>query len=73
MAKLTKEQRIIRHLEDYGTINCIEAFGYYQIYGLSSYIQRLATKGYSFNKKNITVVNRYGEKHKIIQYSFAKG
>jgi hypothetical protein len=67
--KLSQEQMVLRHLKDYGTINCIEAYGFYSIHKLANTIHALKRRGYEFSCKQITVVNRYGEKHRIGEYS----
>ena len=66
---LTKEEKVLRHIQDYGTLNCIEAFGHYSITQLHGIIHHLKRKGYEFVNKQITVTNRYGEKHRIAEYS----
>jgi hypothetical protein len=67
--KLSQEQMVLRHLKDYGTLNCIEAYGYYNIHKLSNTMHALKRKGYKFVRKQIVVKNRYGEKHRVASYS----
>lgn len=67
--KLSQEQMVLRHLKDFGTINCIEAYAHYSIHKLANTIYALKRRGYEFACKQIVVKNRYGEKHRIAEYS----
>ena len=53
--------RIIRHLEDYGSITSLEAMKEYGIMRLASRITDLKRKGYKIASETVSGENRYGE------------
>ena len=57
----TQCERILRHLNDFGTITSREAMMEYGIYRLASRISDLKKQGYTFNVSFKTEKNRYGE------------
>lgn len=59
--KLTQCQRIVRHLEDYGSINPLEAMVEYGIMRLASRINDLKNQGYLISTNIVKGNNRYGE------------
>lgn len=59
--KLTQCDRILRHLEDYGSINPLEAISEYGIMRLASRITDLKQKGYLISTRMVKGKNRYGE------------
>lgn len=61
MAKLTQCDRILRHLEDYGSITSLEAVNEYGIMRLASRINDLKTQGVAIVSERATGKNRYGE------------
>ena len=67
--KLSHEKMVLRHLKDYGTLNCAEAFTFYNIHKLQDAIFKLKCKGYKFTRKYVFITNLYGEKHRIAEYS----
>lgn len=67
--KITQCDRIIRHLNDYGSITTLDAFNEYGITRLASRICDLRKSGYDINKRFETSYNRYGEKVSYIRYS----
>lgn len=67
--KLSQEQMVLRHLKDYSSLNCVEAFAFYSITQLHAVIHRLKAKGYNFSCTTKRLKNRYGEKHRIASYS----
>ena len=58
---MTQNDKIIRHLHDYGSITPIEAFNEYGIMRLASRVCDLKKKGYDIRSKSTKSVNRYGE------------
>ena len=58
---MTQCERIIRHLEDYGTITSLEAIVEYGILRLASRINDLKRQGYAISSETQTGKNRYGE------------
>lgn len=65
---MTQCERIIRHLNDYGTITSREAMLEYGIYRLASRIADLKKQGYKFDVSFDTRKNRYGEKTSFAVY-----
>lgn len=61
MAKLTQCERIIRHLEDFGSITSLEAVNEYGIMRLASRINDLKGMGYAILSERVTGKNRYNE------------
>jgi hypothetical protein len=70
---MTQIERILSHLEEHGSITALEAINEYGIMRLASRISDLKRKGYNIKSKNVTVMNRYGEKCSIKQYSIERG
>lgn len=69
--KVTQCDKILRHLNDYGTINPLEALGQYGIMRLASRITDLKRRGYSFIKVTKKSKNRYGETVRYAEYRLA--
>lgn len=61
MKKMTQEQRVLRHLQEYGTITSFEAFREYGITRLSAVIYLLRKRGHNITSTNTKCVNRYDE------------
>ena len=59
--KMTQCDRILRHLEDLGSITSLEAIRDYGIYRLASRITDLKKRGYYIISETKTGSNRYGE------------
>ena len=66
---MTQGQRIIRYIEDYGSITPYEAFRDLGITKLATRISELISSGMEFNKVIETGVNRYGEQIRYMRYS----
>ncbi len=60
--KITQCDRVLRHLEDYGTITTLEAITEYGILRLASRINDLKRRGIAISSEIKTGNNRYGEK-----------
>ena len=71
MAKLTQCQRIIRHLEDFGSITSLEAVTEYGIMRLASRINDLKGMGYPILSERATGKNRYEEPTSYSVYRLA--
>lgn len=61
MAKLTQCDRVLRHLEDFGSITSLEAMTEYGIMRLASRIADLKAQGYAIESERVTGKNRYEE------------
>lgn len=59
--KMTQCDRIIRHMQDYGSISSMEAIQEYGILRLASRISDLREQGYDIVSETKTGKNRYGE------------
>lgn len=57
---MTQCERIIRHLEDFGTITSAIAMEEYGIYRLASRISDLKKQGVPIKTEMIKIKNRYG-------------
>lgn len=60
--KLTQCDRILRHLNDHGSITSLEAITEYGILRLASRINDLRRRGYNIVSTSVTGENRYNEK-----------
>ena len=66
-------QRIIRYLDDYGSITSREAMNEYGIMRLASRISDLRRRGYAIKSEMVEWRNRYGEKTYYKKYSKGEG
>ena len=69
---MKQTERIVRHLELFGTITSAEAMGEYGIYRLASRISDLKKMGYDIEKETIKGKNRFGEPTHFARYSLRK-
>lgn len=65
-------QRIIRHLQMFGSITALEAMQEYGIMRLAARIADLKKKGYKFKHERIGSINRFGEKVYFTKYILVK-
>lgn len=66
---MTQNERVLRHLEDYGSITSLEAMKEYGIMRLASRISDLKRQGVVIEKEMVTAQNRYGEPTSFARYS----
>lgn len=59
---MTQNERILRHLQDFGSITSAEAITEYGIMRLASRVNDLRRNGTNIVSEYVTGVNRYGEK-----------
>ena len=59
---MTQDERVLRHLKDYGSITSWEAITEYGITRISAVIHRLRKDGYKISTEFKTSQNRYGDK-----------
>ena len=69
---MTQCERILRHMEDYGSISSLEAVNEYGIMRLASRISDLKRMGVPINKETVKGKNRYGEATSYARYSLQK-
>ena len=65
---MTQQERIVKYLDEFGTITALEAMRDLGVYRLASRIYDIKEQGIDIDKKMIQVSNRYGEYTKIAQY-----
>lgn len=66
---MTQCEKIIRHMEDFGSITALEAMQEYGIMRLASRISDLKKAGVPIQKETISGKNRYGEPTSYARYS----
>ena len=65
---MTQRERVLRHLQDYGSITPVEAMAEYGIMRLGARIWDLKRQGHVIFTERETGVNRYGEKTAYARY-----
>lgn len=70
---MTQCERIIRHLEDYGSITSATAMEEYGIMRLASRISDLKKQGVSIKTETVSGKNRYGEQTSYAKFSLGGG
>ena len=70
---MTQCERILRHMEDYGSISSLEAVNEYGIMRLASRISDLKRVGVLISKETVKGKNRYGEATSYARYSLDSG
>ena len=66
---MTQCERILRHLQDYGSITQAEAVTEYGCYRLGARIWDLKAQGVPIRSETVTGKNRYGERTCFARYS----
>ena len=66
---MTQKQRIIRHLNDKGSITALEAMKEYGIMRLTSRVSELKDEGYKIRSEFVSSMNRYNEPVSFSKYS----
>lgn len=66
---MTQTDRVLRHLEDYGSITSLIAMREYGIMRLASRISDLKKRGVPIRKETVRGKNRYGEPTRYAKYS----
>lgn len=69
--KPTQNQRILKYIDEFGSITQLEALRDLGVMRLASRISDLKSLGYPIVSKTEAVKNRYGEACHIKRYSFA--
>lgn len=70
---MTQIERVVRHIEDYGSITSLEAMREYGIMRLASRINDMRELGYPIASHLEHGKNRYGEPTRYSRYYFEKG
>lgn len=66
---MTQNEKILRHLRDYGSITSMEAFTEYGCTRLSARIKDLRDAGHPIKSSRETAQNRYGDKVSFARYT----
>lgn len=66
---MTQNERILRHLHDFGSITALEAMQEYSCMRLSARIDELKRAGYQIDRKMEQSKNRYGERVTYARYT----
>ena len=69
---MTQEQKVLRHLQELGSITSWEAIMEYGITRLSAKIFNLRKQGYEIEKEYVTTKNRFGEYCTFAKYMLRK-
>lgn len=69
---MTQCERILRHLQDYGSITQAEAVTEYSCYRLGARIWDLKAQGIPIRSERVTGKNRYDEPVSFSRYSIVK-
>ena len=65
---MTQEERLEKHLKEFGHINPLEAWVSLGIYRLSSAVHNLRKKGIKIETKTTNVTNQFGETCHVAKY-----
>ena len=65
---MTQCERILRHLQDYGSITSLEAMQEYGIMRLASRISDMKKSGVAIRTETVSGKNRYGEATSFSRY-----
>lgn len=68
----TQCSRLVRYMQDFGSITQMEAISQLGIMRLASRISELKKNGYAINKQMVKGKNRYGESVSWASYSLAE-
>tara|TARA_R110001606_G_scaffold392389_1_gene561266 strand:+ start:215 stop:445 length:231 start_codon:yes stop_codon:yes gene_type:complete len=70
--KLNQKEKVIRHLNEYGTITPLDAFRDYGMMRLAAVIFNLKEDGYDIDSAMVSASNRFGEKVNFSEYKLNK-
>lgn len=70
---MTQTQRVLRHLEDYGSITQMDAMKDYGIMRLAARVDELRKAGHPIITERVEGRNRYNEKTRYARYRLQKG
>ena len=70
---MTQTEKILRHIEEHGSITPLEALQEYGIMRLASRMCDIKRAGYTVHKVTETAKNRYGEPVRYARYTIPIG
>jgi hypothetical protein len=65
---MTQCERILHHLQEFGSITSLEAMNWYGCYRLASRIAELRQSGVNITKRVVKGKNKYGESIHFAEY-----
>lgn len=65
---MSQTQKILMHMQKWGSITALEAMDYYGIMRLASRIRDIKDAGYKVTTTTEEVINRYGERVRCARY-----
>lgn len=68
---MTQKEKILRHLEQFGSITPLEAQAEYAIMRLGARIKELRIAGYDIDTNIVYTRNRFGERTRYARYVYA--
>jgi len=69
MSRTPQNERILRHLHDYGSITSLEAMSEYGVMRLASRVHELRHAGHEIRGDTVAGKNRYGEPTRYSRYT----
>ena len=66
---MTQHDRILKYMNDFGSITPMEAFSDLGITKLATRISEMTKDGYKFKKETVKSRNRYGDRTRFMRYS----
>lgn len=69
---MTQKQRILKYLNDFGSITPMQAFHDLGITKLATRISEMKKDGYTFHTETVKAKNRYGESTHFAKYSLGE-
>lgn len=70
---MTQNERILRHLKDYGSLTSLEAMSEYGVMRAASRVNELREGGYPIKSEWLSGKNRYGERTRYVRYTLESG
>jgi hypothetical protein len=70
MAKVTQKQRVLKHLQDFKSINPMAALRDYGVYRLAAVIWDLKKDGHVIHSDMVNSKNRYGDSTQYAIYNY---
>lgn len=66
---MTQSERIIRYMQDFGSITPMQAFSDLGVTKLATRISEMRREGIRIHKEPVSSVNRYGDHVRFMRYS----
>lgn len=69
MKRMTQKDRVLKHLQDFGSMSSWEGFTDYGITRLSAVVYQLRSEGINIISETVHTINRYGNPTHYSKYS----